>query len=83
LRNLAFDEDLPLRSLAQLMRAGVDMQRLAVDSPTAALDLPDTHRREEHDDEWLRGLSLEEREELARLAGLIEGETLDDSEAAS
>ncbi len=68
LRAMTLDEAIPLKSLATLMRAAADLQRLSLGEPTAALDLRGAGRpREEDADDgaWMDDLSLEEMEELA------------------
>jgi hypothetical protein len=73
LHNLALDgEQIPLKSIPALLNAAATLQRLAVGDATAALDIRALHTHtvaaeDADDDEWLRGLSLEDKEELARL----------------
>lgn len=83
LRNIGFDEEIPVKSVPSLLRAASDLQRLSVGEPTTSVDLRSTARPpgEDRDDSWLDALSLEEKEELVRLAGLAEddGSLPDDS----
>lgn len=75
LRLMGPGEPMP-RSLAAVMNAAADLQRRSVGEPTAALDLRGMRPPEDdaEDRAWLAGLSLEDQEELARLAGYLEEE---------
>lgn len=74
LRNMGLDEELPLKSLASLIRAAADLQRLAVGEPTLALDMRGAprHPEDEGGDLDVSKLSVEDQEELVRIAGLLE-----------
>ena len=75
LRNLGMDEEIPLKSLPSLIRAAADLQRLALGEPGGVVDLRAAGRAEEDEHHpWLDALTIEEREELARLAGYLSGE---------
>ncbi len=79
LRNLGMDEEIPLRSLAQIMNSGASLQRLALGEPDVVVDLRGGHAKHPEEDAaygWLNGRSVEEKEEIARLAGLLEDEDL-------
>jgi len=79
LRNMALDEELPTRSLAQIMRAAADLQRLSVGESTVVADLRTARHPEEHPALDVSRLSVEDKEELARIAGYLkEDDYLDD-----
>lgn len=84
LRLMGPGEPMP-KSLAAVMNAAADLQRRSVGEPTSAVDVRSARPPEEdHDASWLDALSVEEKEELARLAGYLDDEEYglpDDPEA--
>lgn len=76
LQKLAWDEYVPLKSLAQLMNSAGNLQRLALGEPTA-IESVQSRSHDEQDEGWLDGLTVEDREELARLAGFLEEDGYD------
>lgn len=73
LQTMGLTEEIPLKSLAPLIRAGADLQRLALGEPTAIEDVRGTTRSPEEENLVdISALSREDQEELARIAGLLE-----------
>lgn len=73
---MGIDEPVP-KSLAALMNAAADLGRRSVGEPSASVDLRGAaaKRAEENRDHvWLEGKSVEDLEELARLAGYLSDE---------
>ena len=73
LQQMALDEELPLRSVPSLIRAGSELQRLALGEPTSIEDMRCTEQPEEEGGDLdVSKLSVEDQEELVRIAGLLE-----------
>lgn len=72
LQQMGMDEQIPLKNLAPLIRAGADLQRLAVGEPTAIEDVRSTRHAEKEMGMDVRTLSQEDQEELARIAGYLD-----------
>lgn len=72
LQHMQFDEYVPLKSLATLMNAAGNLQRLALGESNAVVDLRGSAvPREDEDTGWLDALSVEDKEELVRVMGLM------------
>ena len=68
-------EVVPLRTLPRMMDVAAQMQRLALGASTAAVDVRSTaepRQEDKGDDERLRRLSLEDKEDLARIMGYLD-----------
>lgn len=73
LQTMGLTEEMPLKSVPSLIRAGADLQRLAVGEPTSIEDVRSTTRSPEEEIGLdVSNLSQQDQEELARIAGLLE-----------
>lgn len=73
LQQMGLDEELPLKQLPSMTRAALELQRAALGEPGLVVDVRSQPRppEEDRDDAWIDALTLTEREELVRLAGLM------------